>query len=101
MTRSAARAAALNINPALAWAPALIVSAFVHTMMVAVLKEAIEPDPIPFTEEIRTRISMSTMKVPAHRAEAQEAESEAAETAATGGERLGVQSVPSSRARAR
>ena len=38
-------------------------------------------------------------KVPADRAEAQEAESETAEAAATGGERLGVQSVPSSRAR--
>ncbi len=65
MTRSATR----TVNPALAWAPALIVSALVHTMMVAVLKVAVEPDPIPFTEEIRTRISMSTMKVPADRAE--------------------------------
>lgn len=99
MIRSATRAAIRPINPALAWAPALIVSAFVHTMMVAVLKDAVEPDPIPFTEEIHTKISMSPMKVPAHRAEAQEAEGEAAEAAQTGGERLGVQAVPSSRAR--
>jgi hypothetical protein len=95
MTRSATR----TVNPALAWAPALIVSALVHAMMVAVLKEAVEPDPIPFTEEIRTRIKVSSMKVPAHRAEAQEAESQTTKAAETGGDRLGVQTVPSSRAR--
>ena len=94
MTRTAAR----TVNPALAWAPALIVSALAHTLMVAVLKEAVEPDPIPFIEEIRTRILMSPMKVPTHRAEAQEAESEAAELKETRGECLGVRIVPSSRA---
>ena len=87
-----------TIDPALAWAPALMVSVLVHAMMVATVQWALAPEPIPFTEQIKTRIEVSSLNVPAHRAQARDAEGEAAETLATSGERVGVRTVPSSRA---
>ncbi len=82
-----------------AWAPAIIASLLANALLVAVLLIAIEPDSVPFKDEIRTRFQLSALDVPAQRAEAEDTKGEAAEEAQATGEQLAVRSVPSSRAR--
>lgn len=82
-----------------AWAPAIAASLLANALLVALLLIAIEPDSVPFKDEIRTRFQLSALDVPSQRAEAEDTRGEAAEEAQTSGEQLAVRSVPSSRAR--
>lgn len=84
---------------ALSWASAVAASLIANLLLVAVLLIAIEPDSVPFKDEIRTRFQLSALDVPAQRAEAEDAKGEAAEEAQASGEQLAVRSVPISRAR--
>ena len=95
MTAMALRGA----EPAFAWVSAITLSLIANALLVALLLVAIEPDAVPFTDEIKTRFQLSALDVPAHRAEAEDAKGEAAEESEATGEQLGVRSVPSSRAR--
>ncbi len=90
---------ARTVNPLLFWAPAIMLSMLAHAALVMTIQRGTAPDPVPMTEEIRTRIDMSSLDVPSQRAEAQEAEGELAEAGEASGERLGVRDVPTSQAR--
>ena len=85
-------------DPLFAWGSALIVSLLAHAMLLAMLEIATKPSPVPFTETVERRLQMAALEVPSDRAVAQNAEGEVASEAASGGERLGVQAVPTSRA---
>ena len=86
-------------NPLLFWAPAIMLSLLAHAALVMVIQLGTIADPVPMTEEIQTRIDVSSLDVPAQRAEAREAEGEVAESGEASGERLGVRDVPTSQAR--
>ncbi|WP_282607850.1 DUF4384 domain-containing protein [Pelagibius sp. Alg239-R121] len=92
-------AAARRGEPALAWISAIAASLAVNLLLILIVLLAVEPDSVPFTEEIKTRFQMSAMNVPAHRAEAGDTKGETAEASEAASESLGVRSVPSSRAR--
>lgn len=82
-----------------AWGSAVAVSLLANALLVGVLLIAIEPDSVPFQDEIRTRFQLSALDVPSQRAEAEDTKGDAAEEGQTSGEQLAVRSVPSSRAR--
>lgn len=90
---------ARTANPLLFWAPAIMLSLLAHAALVMTIQSGTAPDPVPMTEEIHTRIDMSSLDVPSQRAEAQQAEGELAKAGEASGERLGVRDVPTSRAR--
>ncbi len=86
-------------RPALAWPPAVMVSFGAHILAAMVLVETIAPDPVTFSDAVKSSFSVATVSVPSRRAEESEADTETAATATATGERLGVQAIPRGRAR--